>query len=483
MRANRLSVRIGVSLFLLTALAALSQAQDSYGMTATVRIAEESAGTSSSSHRVVMKVSFAGGYSDYSTGDYNNGTSGIYDWQFFTTYGGGTIPIHYGGSSSTEMSNGGPVRNGYLLSFPFSYSTTTGTPFKGLLSGQYRYSTWYTDVSGRHVTNGTNYVEITYNAFQIWGIPIGITSIDSRKTYAPPNKDGAYPAIDPNADLRHVSFNGWTFRGGLFAGNAAGVGGDQSGIARIQCQATNPGGLPSCIYTLSMLHVGTPAVFDAASTGWNNTLSLQSLVAGSGSGTTIPIGNLTWDTALDPATCTSTSTIDLSTAANNEYLNFDVGTSFPSRILVKAVNESYPSWRYFGGPTYAPPASFYPDADCKPHLWACEIPTATSSVGQSNWTMSGADWIHYERPTGDGPGGGDPGGGGPGGGDPGGGGGTEEPLGRTIKPSGNKPAPAKSSATKNPVAKVSTKAAPKGKAQSTAKPKVRKAKKGKGGKR
>lgn len=391
--------RAGLGAALALVGAASASGQTAWGMSLTLEGAKETAGASAAAHALRIKVVATGGEANLSVGNSTEGRTEIYQWRVYTTFSGGSVPVRYGSSTATEGStllgsfNAPATAANGVFYFNLPVSTTLGTPFKILLTGRWHHTAWGPDPTDGHTVSVTydQVQDVAYASYRLRGFPLEAVAVDSRKTYAPPNKDGAYPAVDANADLRSVAFAGWAYRGGLFLGNAAGVNSDQSGVARIQCQASDPGGLPPSVYTLSLLHIGTPAFFRAGSTPWNGAMGLEARVAGTGSGAVVPASLLTWTSALDPATCTLADTVSVDDATPaNEYLNLKISGAFPARTLLKAADEVSPRWRYLGGSTYAPPSPAYPYSECKPHLWSVDVPTATDLGSAYGFTNVGA---------------------------------------------------------------------------------------------
>jgi hypothetical protein len=91
-------------------------------------------------------------------------------------------------------------------------------------------------------------------------------SIDTRRGYGDPDRDGAQVA-DPNSDLRNLNFGGWIFKGGLFVGNMPRSSGDRSGTARIQLFPTSS--FSNVTVSRSNMQFATLVLF-ANGTGGNN---------------------------------------------------------------------------------------------------------------------------------------------------------------------------------------------------------------------
>lgn len=101
--------------------------------------------------------------------------------------------------------------------------------------------------------------------YQIRKLPVAAASLDTRKTYGQPNREGELPG-DANAPPAEISFANWVYRGGLFVGNAPWTSNDQSGLARIQLWAG--GDANAHVATLSMFHQGYHPKFpDAINVG------------------------------------------------------------------------------------------------------------------------------------------------------------------------------------------------------------------------
>lgn len=251
----------------------------------------------------------------------------------------------------------------------------------------------------------------------VYNSPVSLThyncddaSIDTRRGYGQPNREGQMPA-DPNAALRNIRFGSWTFSGGLFAGNMAAGSNDRSGAARIQLwppsnvtsissSATDPDlGGPN-FYTLTLTDMDKPAGVSGPTLGaWvreasdTNAASTESTVSwatrwlsittddhGSGSGP----GTYDQDWTMArfirgssdygsgqgpfinwPLTLTSLSVFDGADAYDN--LPYQLGISVG--LVDEANSLGATVWRYFASREYAATQSTFPKNASRPRIW------------------------------------------------------------------------------------------------------------------
>lgn len=215
-------------------------------------------------------------------------------------------------------------------------------------------------------------------------------SIDTRKTYGQPNKDGELPA-DPNAPRREVNFGGWKYKGGLFVGNMPEGGKDVSGLARSQLWVQG-GSTYASTYdfaALSLFDTGKP--LDSGITG---ALDLGVYIPSS-SDTNIGStdADVTWATAwsITPGTVntggsswtsSAFSGTTLSSTGTDDYvclpLSADGGNIHPAHCLdwlclaiqdeSTFVSGSSTAWHYFASSEYETGSTF-PLNDCAPRVW------------------------------------------------------------------------------------------------------------------
>jgi hypothetical protein len=197
----------------------------------------------------------------------------------------------------------------------------------------------------------------------------GAQSVDSRRTYGQPDVAGQFPAVDPNAPARNITFKDWIYRGGLFVGQMNPDSNDLSGAARIQIY---PGEGPNSnteIATLSLLHLGS------APGTWPEFATLTSIVAASDANLNVPLNQLTW---ANKWTLTSGSVELLLDGAtpNDDYVNWPASI-LPSapRMILQHKNENLDTppansgWHYFASPARLTGETSYPLIDGHPRVW------------------------------------------------------------------------------------------------------------------
>lgn len=198
-------------------------------------------------------------------------------------------------------------------------------------------------------------------------------SIDSRDVYGQPNLDGELPG-DPNADLRNVNFSGWSYKGGLFVGNAPSGSGDQSGTARIQAYVPPATFTQALGSSVTFLALGRPSKFPSAAAYKAYVPSINDLNLN-----TLP-ATVTWKTGWSLSDATAVGTGDDLTGSfpSNEYSRcFFTGDA--SRVLVALsseatiVSQGGGCWQYFSSPGYeAQFPNTFPVNDSRPRTWTVD---------------------------------------------------------------------------------------------------------------
>ena len=199
---------------------------------------------------------------------------------------------------------------------------------------------------------------------------VEMVSIDSRKVYGQPNLDGELPA-DPNAELRNPNFLNWSYRGGLFLGNA--VGRDASGTARIQ------GWVPAANFTnllmssLTVRALGCPTGYAAP--------TVQAYVPSASDpnlATTAP--TVTWATAWNLGSAAPLGPpLGVGAIPMGEYLHFRRDGDL-ARIGLALADESAatsggsPYWLYFANAVYE---ADFPLPDSRPRVWTVDLTAVT----------------------------------------------------------------------------------------------------------
>jgi hypothetical protein len=194
--------------------------------------------------------------------------------------------------------------------------------------------------------------------------------IDSRLVYGQPNLEGDVTA-DPNADLRHVNFNGWLFKGGLLVGNASETGTDRSGTARTQIYVNTPTGTTDVVWSaLTLLYVGYP------STMTGSTAVAIARPEPTDQHINDDYTSLTWLNRwnLDPKNVLSDATF-ASTTTKDQYANFQVWhwCNDGKWILclkdeAGAISSHTNTWKYFANTSYASVIGAY----AQPRFWTAD---------------------------------------------------------------------------------------------------------------
>ncbi len=223
------------------------------------------------------------------------------------------------------------------------------------------------------------------------------SSIDTRKAYGTPNRDGELPD-DPNALPATLNFGGSVWKGGTFVGNMPWQTRDQSGLARAQIypQGTSGRTNPIRMAALSMFYRGTApnvttpvtiAAFTPASNDPNFSVGANSV---------------TWDTRWnivpqatpdgprDPSKDPLFRVPFGSSTPVNEYATWTLTdtmaeSSFTPETVLSAIalaihDESTftsAAWRYFASDHFpAEVANEFPNNDSMPRLWIVETASA-----------------------------------------------------------------------------------------------------------
>lgn len=199
-------------------------------------------------------------------------------------------------------------------------------------------------------------------------------SVDSRKGYGLPNGGSSLPGLDPNAPPRHPNFLDWTYKGGLFVGNAPPSSMDQSGTARMLS-----------FFTLPTLVKPIGGTYAAMSLGYSPQMGGAVTLTLCPFATSVTAGQVNWSNhTISPTSVLAQQ--DLSSLPAWEYMNLSFtapgGTYDYSKLGVMLQNEAAKvtagtaSWRYFAtSATVA--AGAYPLAnDGNPRLWILDRTTA-----------------------------------------------------------------------------------------------------------
>lgn len=224
-------------------------------------------------------------------------------------------------------------------------------------------------------------------------------SIDSRTCYGQPNLDGQYMA-DPNSDPRNVSFAGWVYKGGLFAGNMPWSTGDQSGLARIQLFFGEY--LPDPLVRLSTLtcyYMGCPSTA-------SNEVGIGAYLGQSATGPYY--WSTKWavtprTTPFDPPDYTQDpfQVVNFTSSSTaQEYCNWSITRiTSTSRTCYGATNNGFvlamdgenstygPYWRYFASPAYqALFSSVQYLNDCAPRIWNIHALAEYTATTENTYT-------------------------------------------------------------------------------------------------
>jgi len=195
--------------------------------------------------------------------------------------------------------------------------------------------------------------------------------IDSRKIYGQPDIAGEVKE-DGNAPLRNANYYGWTYNGGLFAGNSPTTTPDRSGTARSQFYRSDTTTFTGVTLTdLVLCYLGSPTGFSS-----DSHYRIYS-VSNTDPSYFVTAATVTWSTAWNIGTAIPGDPLDLSTLSYGDYANFQ-GTTVPNRITLALANEatdvsaSTPDWRYFASPEYAVASGLITAMDAQPHVWVLD---------------------------------------------------------------------------------------------------------------
>ncbi|GEM_PF-3932303 len=365
---------------LLTALASIQvaradvQVQIAPNVPVSLRDLREFAGTGyggESAHRVRL---------DFICGTITNNSSAPPDASNFTA--SATLEFGVDGAYAASLtSNGTPVT--VPGGSGVAYYEAQGKRFELRLPGagarnvyvrRTLYSSWSTTSGSVTTPHYSNSVLVTTVALNVLRRNVEAVALDSRRVYGQPNLDGGLPG-DPNAELRNPSFLGWSYKGGLFVGQAGGN--DASGTARIQ------GWIPAATLTYPLMSslclraLGVPASYGAP------TVRLFAPSAANDPNYGALPATATWANRWDltQATLLGEET-SLYNFPQNEYLSLRF-LEAPVKIgLALSAEASPPSgvWQYFASQAYESSA---PLADSQPRLWTVD---RTSSNEVTNLT-------------------------------------------------------------------------------------------------
>lgn len=212
-------------------------------------------------------------------------------------------------------------------------------------------------------------------------------SIDTRKAYGNPNADGHLPG-DPNAELDHVAFSGYRWKGGLFIGCAPYQStGDESGYARIQVQL--PDVASNQWSGRARSHNGDLLVlYDKGPSMRKNFVNASDDVTIGDyfpaiTDTDIPSwANLTWNTrwaSVEPTEQGSDSyhlahqTYRLMPSNADHFVPFEIPSVHKRVVLALenevAIRDYFPIWRYFLSASEAPYSASVLEQTSGPHIW------------------------------------------------------------------------------------------------------------------
>ena len=236
------------------------------------------------------------------------------------------------------------------------------------------------------------------------------SSIDTRKAFGAPNREGELPD-DPNALPGPLNFSSSVWRGGTFVGNMPWQTRDQSGLARAQVYPQGTSGRTSGprMAALSMFYRGTaPSVTGAVTIGSYTPGSSDTNFG-------LPSTDVVWDTRWDiqprttPGDPRNPSKDPIfkvpftTTTPGGEYATWtltdttDVSSSTPATIMSaialaienegEFVTNSYSAWRYFASDSFpAEVPNTFPNNDSMPRLWVVDFEDAWDDyVVWSNW--------------------------------------------------------------------------------------------------
>ncbi len=197
----------------------------------------------------------------------------------------------------------------------------------------------------------------------------GAQSIDSRQTYGQPDLPDRFPAVDPNAPARNITFKDWTYRGGLFVGQMNPDSNDLSGAARIQIYPSVGPNSNTEIATLSLLHLGS------APGTWPEFATLTSIVAANDANLNVPLTQLTWASKWSTVIGSAELLLDGATP-NDDYVNWPASI-LPSspRMIVQRKDENLDEppansgWHYFASAARLTGETSYPLIDGHPRVW------------------------------------------------------------------------------------------------------------------
>ena len=333
-----------------------------------------SATTGSSTTTGTSTTGTSGGGSSWSTTESSNTYFGV-----DTAYGTG---LTVGGQH--------PANGDYAGHGVFAYSYTRGTHFEVRLPGAANRNVhlvitasghnYHSDSSGNTVDDGPWSTTLIYSsALALTRRDTPSVSIDTRRVYGQPNLDGELPA-DPNAELRNPSFAGWSYKGGLFIGNATGK--DQSGTARIQAYVPPAAFTYPLASSYTLLALGRPQPFLSP-------VSWEGFVPSTNDpNLATSVGTVTWANKWDLLSGTLIAANPGGPPPDGEYDRlFFVGNA--SRIGLTLASEAsmvgsgYGLWQYFASDafesSYAGP---FPYSDSRPRTWTVDRLSQNGAVYQ-----------------------------------------------------------------------------------------------------
>lgn len=252
-------------------------------------------------------------------------------------------------------------------------STSTGGAARAFLVREVS-GTTYHYANGVRVDDSATVFDLIkqIEGYNVMRLNADAVSIDSRRTYGQPNLDGELPG-DPNADLRNPSFYGWTYKGGLFAGNVPSGTGDLSGTARIQAYiTTNPTFVDPIWSAFTCIYLGVGGSFTNIPT---YTLSVP---AADDPNLNVAAGIANWGNAWNLATASPRSDLTVDNALPiGEYGCFQ-NPGYSAQMIIHLKNEAaaisgnIPYWRYFANLGYATASGLITASDAQPRLWVVD---------------------------------------------------------------------------------------------------------------
>lgn len=241
---------------------------------------------------------------------------------------------------------------------------TGGTVKVSLVETDYTHATRSDGVPTLATADWKVVAQATYNILRA---NVEAVSVDSRKAYGQPDLAGELPA-DPNAEQANVNFNGWIYKGGLFAGNAPSSSGDLSGTARVQIYLSSPPTLVNPqMEDLVLLYLGCGSTF-----GTDSTFQIGPPAATDPNIGT-PMSQTTWANAWSLAGVTNPFSLTLgSSTSSGQYVNAQV-LGYQTKLVLYLQNESSMTgtaiWPYFATAAYGTASGLYSASDAQPHLW------------------------------------------------------------------------------------------------------------------